>query len=124
MKAFGLEPNENHYHAAMRPQSSDPIRNNENDTHLKAQSILQQVKEKYANDGSAKPTTRMYTSCKSAIGGSSENNKVDKILKLSEELKDLYVRSGDDAFKPDAVFYGAILDALSKTNDPAINATT
>jgi len=120
MKAFGLEPNENHYHAAMRPQSrADPIRNNENDTHLNAQSILQQVKEKYAKDGSAKPTTRMYTSCISAIGGSSENNKVDKILKLSEELKDLYVRSGDDAFKPDAVFYGAILDALSKTNDPA-----
>ena len=120
MKAFGLEPNENHYHAAMRPQPrAGSIRDSENNTHLNAQSILQLVKEKYAQDGSAKPNTRMYTSCISAIGGSSETNRVDKILKLSEELKDLYERTGEDTFKPDAMFYGAIFDALSKTNDPA-----
>jgi hypothetical protein len=38
-------------------------------------------------------------------------------LELSKELTDLYATTNDKAFKPDAMFYSAILDALSKTKD-------
>jgi pentatricopeptide repeat protein len=113
MRAFGITPNEKHYHAAMRSLGAP------GDCALKAESILNEVKGKYSEDGSAKPTTALYTSCISSFGSSAEHNKVAKILGLTKELNDLYVATKDEAFKPDMMFYSAVLDALSKSKDDA-----
>lgn len=113
MRAFGIKPNEKHYHAAMRSQGAA------GDSAMKAESILSQVKNKYAYDGSAKPTTALYTSCISSFGSSVEHNNVAKVLELTKELADLYDTTKDEAFKPDIMFYSAVLDALSKAKDDA-----
>ena len=117
METFGIKPNEKHYHAAMRAQPRAGPRSINNDSPIKVESILQEVKERYAADGSAKPTTSLYTSCISAFGGSSEHNSVAKVLELFKELTDLYESTSDEAFKPDNMFYNATLDALAKSKD-------
>ena len=117
MEAFGMKPNEKHYHAAMRAQSrANPMIKN-NKSHIEAISMLQEVKERYAADGSAKPTTSLYTACLSAFAGSSEHNIVAEVLKLYKELTDLYESTNDEDFKPNNMFYNATLDALAKSKD-------
>jgi hypothetical protein len=114
MKKFRISPNEKHYLTAMRSNSRDSTLVSSRDTSLKAESILQQAKEKYKKDKSVKPTTTLFTACISEYGDSSKHNHVAKILELANELKDLYETTKDAAFKPDEMFYSATLDALSK----------
>ncbi|KAL7488348.1 hypothetical protein ACHAW6_013913 [Cyclotella cf. meneghiniana] len=117
MEMSGVKPNEKHYLAAMRGHSRTGPNVSSYDSPLKAESILRHVKEKYAKDRSVKPTTILFTSCISAYGSSFDHNSVSKILDLVNELNDLYDKTHDDAFKPDSVFYSAVLDALSKAKD-------
>jgi len=117
MEALGLKPNEKNYNTAMLAQSRAGPRNNRDTSALKAESILQEVKQMYAKDGSTKPTVTLYTNCINALGRSFEHNRIPKILELAKELTDLYGATKDNAFKPDSMFYSAVLDALSKSKD-------
>jgi hypothetical protein len=114
MNNFGLKPREKHYLGLIRAHSrvgqmdvSDPRR---------AESVLQQVKEIYNQNKSVKPTTSMYTACISAYGGSREYNSTAKVMDLFEEIRALYEKTNDEAFRPDSMLYGAVIDAISKTS--------
>ncbi|KAL3785965.1 hypothetical protein HJC23_005674 [Cyclotella cryptica] len=117
MEMSGFKPNEKHYLAAMQSRPRVGPNVSSFDSPVKVESMLRHAKDIYAKDGSMKPTTKLFTACISAFGGSPKHNNISKILDLTNELNDLYEKTHDDAFKPDIMFYSAVLDALSKTKD-------
>lgn len=122
MESFGIKPNEKHYHAAIRAQNRQNPSGCIDDSPMNAESLLQHAKEKYAEDGSVKPTTTLYTECISAYGASVKHNSIAKVLELANELTSLYKTTKDAAFKPDMIFYSTIIDALSKVkSDEALD---
>ena len=113
MNDFGVMPREKHYLGLIRAHSRvgqmdvpDP---------KKAESILQEVKDKYDKNKIVKPTSAMYSAVIAAYGGSREYNSVSKVMELFEEVKTLYDTTNDDEFKPDSLLYGAVIDAIAKS---------
>ncbi|KAL7439506.1 hypothetical protein ACHAXH_005333, partial [Discostella pseudostelligera] len=112
MENFGLKPRAKHYLALIRAYSR--VGQNDVSDPRQAESILQQVKEQYKKNKSLKPTTAMYSAVISAYGGSREYNSISKVMELFEELRQLYKDTNDEAFKPDNMLYGGVIDAITK----------
>lgn len=112
MENFGLNPRAKHYLALIRAYSR--VGQNDVSDPRQAESVLQFVKERYKANKSLKPTTAMYSAVISAYGGSRQHNSVSKVMELFEELKQLHKDTNDEAFKPDSMLYGGVIDAITK----------